>query len=831
MANIGFYKVLNTLPVQIEKDSFYLVSDSDRFDLYVTSNGVTPTAFRLANVKHMQLETMPNPEDFYEGDKWLDPESLISYTLYNDGTKKVWVELGVVPVLEPDYLDSEYVTIDTPQHITGEKVFDANILMGETESEYAVDLESLELMGAETPSIHIGLAGSGMLNGIGEAKKLENASILEYFQSVLDYVETADLPYYTALKIPDIGYKIYMDNASPEPPEYTLEAFLNVLGNVPTTEITLNGAAYLLFPAVLVLAKDADMGDGSLFSYWVLAGYLFDLDGNAPFLLEPVDTEILVNSASLSVSSNSTIKNLGFPVENKDAANKEYVDTTTVNLVDSQSIKGVKHFEDGIEVLNSSKRHLSINDYVINSTLTSNDHYYYVSFSSPESSDIDGNSNLSLGIYLTTCNIGSNRNANIDTWYSLEDRLKNIINTARKFPDKWHMMEDEYRYYISFTGGKDPSTFNARADAFNISLAEQPELRLEELILNYPEGIYFYNLVVRYLDQVEQVPKFSNKAGALLSAVIPKSTHEEYELELDFLMFNSENIPDRDSLDFTAEELTSAKYKLQVLTEQDHDEDPINWANGICFQVIDNANIDIPIYPGNYYNPVSKLYTDISINKITTKLESGGAYTFKNQDGISVPARNTIIAGAGIEFEDDAVGEMTVVRVDEGLTDHIDGADEVKHTFNQIAISENKVLLGGEAGQGTEGDTVDVYAISAAHKAFLETENNWIVSGEPVANINAGFGLQGNRYSTVNWSYECYADGFWLRTPTGVAYLDVYSAVTAEAILLIENTANWTSKVYTGPAITGVKKGARHYDDDYFFEFVDDNLPIRVSRV
>jgi hypothetical protein len=211
--------------------------------------------------------------------------------------------------------------------------------------------------------------------------------------------------------------------------------------------------------------------------------------------------------------------------------------------------------------------------------------------------------------------------------------------------------------------------------------------------------------------------------------------------------------------------------------------------------------------------------------------EMGGGHTFEDSSDTALPARSIAKAGAGIEFEDDADNEMTVVRVDESLTDHIDGADEVKHTFNQIAIAENKVLLGGEAGQGIEGDTVDVYAISAAHKAFLETESNWIVSGEPVANINAGFGLQGNRYSTVNWSYECYADGFWLRTPTGVAYLDVYNAVTAEAILSIENTANWTSKVYTGPAITGVKKGARHYDNDYFFEFVDDNLPIRVSRV
>lgn len=205
---------------------------------------------------------------------------------------------------------------------------------------------------------------------------------------------------------------------------------------------------------------------------------------------------------------------------------------------------------------------------------------------------------------------------------------------------------------------------------------------------------------------------------------------------------------------------------------------------------------------------------------------SGGGHTILDPAGDTMPTQPALQFGTGFTVTDET-GKTVVGNT---AASHIDGADEEKHTFNQIAIAENKVLLGGESGRGTEGDTVDVYDISAANKSFLETENNWIVLGEPVANINAGFGIQGNRYSTVNWSYECYADGFWFRTPTGVAYLDVYSAVTPTAITLIENTVNWTSKVYTGTAITGVKKGARHYDNDYFFEFVDDNLPIRVLR-
>src|SRR5690554_4493793 len=127
MANIGFYKVLNTLPVQIENDSFYLVSDSDRFDLYVTSNGVTPAAVRLANVKHLQGDTVPDPNDYYEGDEWLDVLTMTKYKLYYDGTKKIWVEVGNNPMMNPDLVyeapidgqqyarkDSGWVTIEVP---------------------------------------------------------------------------------------------------------------------------------------------------------------------------------------------------------------------------------------------------------------------------------------------------------------------------------------------------------------------------------------------------------------------------------------------------------------------------------------------------------------------------------------------------------------------------------------------------------------------------------------------------------------------------------------------------------------------------------------------
>src|SRR5690554_4852024 len=43
----------------------------------------------------------------------------------------------------------------------------------------------------------------------------------------------------------------------------------------------------------------------------------------------------------------------------------------------------------------------------------------------------------------------------------------------------------------------------------------------------------------------------------------------------------------------------------------------------------------------------------------------GGGHTFEDSAGTALPARNVAKAGAGIEFEDDAVGEMTVVKLKE----------------------------------------------------------------------------------------------------------------------------------------------------------------------
>mgnify|MGYP000853454696 CR=1 FL=1 len=75
------------------------------------------------------------------------------------------------------------------------------------------------------------------------------------------------------------------------------------------------------------------------------------------------------------------------------------------------------------------------------------------------------------------------------------------------------------------------------------------------------------------------------------------------------------------------------------------------------------------------------------------KVSGGGGHTFEDQSGTALPTRSIAKAGAGIEFEDDAEGEKTVIRVEEDLTDHVDGADEVKHTGNQVGVFSESIAF------------------------------------------------------------------------------------------------------------------------------------------
>src|SRR5690554_1165837 len=70
--------------------------------------------------------------------------------------------------------------------------------------------------------------------------------------------------------------------------------------------------------------------------------------------------------------------------------------------------------------------------------------------------------------------------------------------------------------------------------------------------------------------------------------------------------------------------------------------------------------------------------------------EMGGGHTFEDSTGNILPTRSVAKAGAGIEFEDDAVGEKTVVRVDLSVTQPVISAPTSwDGTLHNIDLSSN----------------------------------------------------------------------------------------------------------------------------------------------
>ena len=67
-------------------------------------------------------------------------------------------------------------------------------------------------------------------------------------------------------------------------------------------------------------------------------------------------------------------------------------------------------------------------------------------------------------------------------------------------------------------------------------------------------------------------------------------------------------------------------------------------------------------------------------------------------------------------------------------------------------------------------------------------------------------------------------------TASDNSVLEAYLTIGTNTALL-DDIANWDiTGVYIGTALTGTFKGQKHYNSNYFFEAVDDNIFIRLIR-
>jgi hypothetical protein len=166
------------------------------------------------------------------------------------------------------------------------------------------------------------------------------------------------------------------------------------------------------------------------------------------------------------------------------------------------------------------------------------------------------------------------------------------------------------------------------------------------------------------------------------------------------------------------------------------------------------------------------------------------------------------------------------------------GATDISGKMDKVpAAEENNIVLfdasGNAKDSGELGEFFDIYNVPSDLKAFLEDDTNWLSGGNYLSQITAtGFpvnGLTGMRFKDNDFFFECVSPALWTRYPVRSSYFDPY-AIPATEKTKLENTSNWTGKVYTGTAITGCPIGSMHYNDDYKFEFVDTNAPIRLTR-
>jgi hypothetical protein len=131
---------------------------------------------------------------------------------------------------------------------------------------------------------------------------------------------------------------------------------------------------------------------------------------------------------------------------------------------------------------------------------------------------------------------------------------------------------------------------------------------------------------------------------------------------------------------------------------------------------------------------------------------------------------------------------------------------------------------------GEQAEFIDIYNdVADATKTFLNNNENWL-SGTTVLDQVTVEGKAGFRYKGTDFFFECINQDTWVRFPTDAQYFNPLNIPSTEKTKL-ENTGNWTAKVYTGTAIVNCPIGSEHYDANYYFKFVDNNTPIRIARI
>jgi hypothetical protein len=239
-------------------------------------------------------------------------------------------------------------------------------------------------------------------------------------------------------------------------------------------------------------------------------------------------------------------------------------------------------------------------------------------------------------------------------------------------------------------------------------------------------------------------------------------------------------------------------------------------------------------------------------NILPNKLDLSGV-TISGQQGITVSGSspNFIIGYSGNTFDCNDLNNCDIIT---GITSNILSLSGNINTINNIL--PNKLDLSGVSITGVNDITVSGsspnfiigysgVSLNTFVTGFTYSNNNLTISQNNginfTASINSFSSITVNGVSTLNGSIisptlsgttdrlvEVNNSGLFSATKNIIqGYI---SSGSTEATLL-SDVNNWDiNGVYTGTSVTNTFQGQRYYDNNYFFEAVDDNLWIRLIR-
>jgi len=151
-------------------------------------------------------------------------------------------------------------------------------------------------------------------------------------------------------------------------------------------------------------------------------------------------------------------------------------------------------------------------------------------------------------------------------------------------------------------------------------------------------------------------------------------------------------------------------------------------------------------------------------------------------------------------------------------------------TYDKMQDVSQASILGNETGSGAiqEIPIVDQYLPTGPLTTLLDDVSNWNANNDYVGTTITGT-YQGQSHYNGSYWFTAVDDDVWIRL-SEIPIIEQYLSNVVSTSLL-EDISNWdVNGDYIGTTITGTYQGQSHYNGNYWFTAVADNVWIRLIR-